>query len=156
MQRIGVISDTHGHLDSRVHDALLGVDLIVHAGDIGVGVVEELELIAPVRAVLGNNDHWDFDLPVDIRFEAEGVTFRAAHQARHIRPPDADVTIHGHTHIAEVTRTAQGLLVNPGSASRPRGGRGASVAIVEVDSGKVERARIFELDLFGRSGRPTV
>jgi len=149
MQRIGVISDTHGFLDPRVHDVFTGVDRIVHAGDIGIGILEELELIAPVRAVLGNNDHWDFDLPVAIRLEVEGVTFQVAHMARHILPPPASVTIHGHTHIAEVIRTREGLLVNPGSASRPRGGRGPSVALVEVAEGMVKNARIVGLDSIG-------
>ena len=33
--RIGVISDTHGLLRSEAEKALQGVDLIVHAGDVG-------------------------------------------------------------------------------------------------------------------------
>jgi hypothetical protein len=32
---IGVISDTHGHLPPEVRKAFAGVDLIIHAGDIG-------------------------------------------------------------------------------------------------------------------------
>ena len=146
MHRIGVISDTHGQLDPRVHAAFAGVDLIVHAGDIGHMVIEELETIAPVVAVLGNNDTWDFDLPLEERFEVEGVSFLAVHEPRHIRPPVADVTIHGHTHVAEVERTAEGLRVNPGSPARPRGAKGRSVAIIEVEDRRVVSARILELD----------
>ena len=32
---IGVISDTHGHLPPAVKKAFTGVDLIIHAGDVG-------------------------------------------------------------------------------------------------------------------------
>ena len=33
--RLGIISDTHGLLRPEVFDAFAGVDLILHAGDIG-------------------------------------------------------------------------------------------------------------------------
>ena len=46
---VGVISDTHGHLPSSVADAFNGVDLIIHAGDIGESdIIDELEKIALV------------------------------------------------------------------------------------------------------------
>ena len=57
---IGVVADTHGHLRAEVVRALKGVDLIIHAGDIGKPeVLEALGRIAPVRAVRGNMDgYW--------------------------------------------------------------------------------------------------
>lgn len=146
MKRIGVISDTHGHVDPRVHDAFRGVDLIVHAGDIGPVVIPELETIAPVRAVLGNNDTWDFDLDLIDRFEVEGVSFRVVHQPAHIREPGAAITIHGHTHVAAIERSPMGLTMNPGALWRPRGAVGPSVGIIEVDGGRIVTARIVELE----------
>ena len=54
---IGVISDTHGQVQSGVYNAFAGVDFILHAGDIGSwDVIIELETIAPVKAVVGNID----------------------------------------------------------------------------------------------------
>ena len=53
---IGLISDTHGLVRPGVHDALAGVELILHAGDVGEGVLDELATIAPVAAVYGNTD----------------------------------------------------------------------------------------------------
>ena len=54
---IGVIADTHGHLDSRVQRVFSDVEMILHAGDIGsLSVVQQLERIAPVVAVRGNMD----------------------------------------------------------------------------------------------------
>src|SRR6187551_1342135 len=55
--KIGLISDTHGFLDPRIERIFAGVDHILHAGDIGPDlIIAELEAIAPVTAVLGNND----------------------------------------------------------------------------------------------------
>ena len=57
--KVGLISDTHGQLRSQVFDHFDGVDLILHAGDIGnAGIITELEAIAPVRAVHGNTDSY--------------------------------------------------------------------------------------------------
>jgi len=55
--RIGLISDTHNLVRPEAKRALAGVDRILHAGDIcGPAVLQELEQIAPVVAVRGNND----------------------------------------------------------------------------------------------------
>ena len=55
--RIGVISDTHGHLDPRAAVALRGVAHILHAGDIGdPAIIGTLAAIAPITAVYGNVD----------------------------------------------------------------------------------------------------
>lgn len=57
MKSIGLISDTHGLLREEAVQALGGVDLIIHAGDIGSEeVIRELRKIAPVIAVRGNCD----------------------------------------------------------------------------------------------------
>ena len=54
---IGVISDTHGRLPQSVAQAFKGVDLIIHAGDIGeLEIIEALEEFAPTLAVRGNMD----------------------------------------------------------------------------------------------------
>src|SRR5215212_2193699 len=54
---VGIISDTHGMVRADVHTALAGVEVILHAGDVGGDeILDELELIAPVRAVYGNTD----------------------------------------------------------------------------------------------------
>ena len=54
---IGVISDTHGLVRPEVLKAFQGVDLIVHAGDVGgPGVLEALRAVAPVTAVRGNGE----------------------------------------------------------------------------------------------------
>ena len=57
MMRVGVISDTHGFLDSRIRTIFQRVDHILHAGDIGpTSLISQMETLAPVTAVTGNTD----------------------------------------------------------------------------------------------------
>lgn len=58
MQRIGILSDTHGCWDDRFALHFKGCDQIWHAGDVGdLSVIERLRGVAPlVRAVRGNID----------------------------------------------------------------------------------------------------
>ena len=66
MQRIGIISDTHGLIRPEVMNALSDCDCIVHAGDINQPeVLDTLRTLAPVYAVRGNADKgiWAESLP---------------------------------------------------------------------------------------------
>jgi len=65
--KIGVVSDTHGFFDARLTELLAGVELILHAGDVGnVEVLDELERIAPVQVVKGNVDSQLAGLPLSL------------------------------------------------------------------------------------------
>lgn len=165
MKTIGIISDTHGSLGSRAYAALFGVDLIIHAGDIGgPPVLNELETIAPVVAVLGNNDFPEYGSAVGrfARPVVEGVRFLVAHYPRDVRvsfagssalapgDPIPRVLVHGHTHVPKLEVGAAArpadVLVCPGSASRPRGGSPRSIARMVVDAGVVVSAQVETLD----------
>jgi putative phosphoesterase len=64
--RIGIISDTHGLLRPEAERCLMGVDHIIHAGDIGrPDIVDALRRIAPVTAIRGNVDsgEWARECP---------------------------------------------------------------------------------------------
>ena len=53
--KIGVISDTHSYINPKVFPAFEGVELILHAGDIGSeDIITSLETLAPVKAIHGN------------------------------------------------------------------------------------------------------
>lgn len=153
--RIGLISDTHGAVPKEALRALAGVERILHAGDVGrAGVLAALEHVAPVTAVRGNTDR-DPDvaerLPSFSVTDVAGVRFALTHvRDRSLTVDDArrrgcDVYVFGHTHTPQV-RVDDGLWVlNPGSPSRPRGGHGHSVAVVEVSDGVVLGADIVAL-----------
>ena len=58
-KRIDIISDTHGYLSDELLAALEGADLIIHAGDMtSEADWDHLNTIAPIKAVLGNNDFY--------------------------------------------------------------------------------------------------
>ena len=119
---VGVISDTHGHLRPEVAEAFAGVDLIIHAGDIGNNeVLEALRSIAPVHAVRGNMDGgWAYGLPVTEVVEVGEVLIYVLHDAYllNLDPAAAGfvAVINGHTHRAAVEKRKGVLFLNPGSA----------------------------------------
>src|SRR4030095_3837138 len=80
--RVGVISDTHGLLRPEAVAALRGVDMIIHAGDIGsAAILVELGAIAPVVAVRGNNDRdaWAASIPEIATSEIAGSRLYVIH-----------------------------------------------------------------------------
>ena len=149
---IGIISDTHGLVRPEALAALHGVDLILHAGDVGgAEVLEALRVIAPVIAVRGNNDKapWAFALPLTKRIEIAGALLYVIHDVNElgIEPKDHRVraVIYGHSHKALVNRQGGVLWVNPGSAGPRRFTLPVSVVKMIVEDGDV-RAEIVTLD----------
>src|SRR6266446_8667100 len=78
---VGLISDTHGLIRPGVHEALKGVELILHAGDVGGSqILDELGLIAPVKAVFGNTDPpGEPGLESEIALEVGGLRVHVSH-----------------------------------------------------------------------------
>jgi putative phosphoesterase len=146
--RIGVIADTHGYVDPRAMPVFEGVDAIVHAGDVGgMHVLEELERIAPVYAVRGNNDDkiGGLGLPLHADFTLAGVTFHLVHQLPHARPaPDTRVLVFGHSHRVVSEWRSGVLYLNPGAAGRAGFHSTQTVSLIEVNDGSVA-PRIVEL-----------
>src|SRR5208283_2590320 len=125
--RLGIISDTHGLLRTEAARALSGVDLIVHAGDVGKrDVLTGLQAIAPVFAVRGNVDTeaWAAELPAATVVDAGSASLYVLHNLRELdlRPEAAgfDAVISGHTHQAEQWEREGVLYLNPGSAGPRR------------------------------------
>lgn len=155
MLTIGLISDTHGLVRPEVFDALKGVDLILHAGDVGPAeVLLELATIAPVRAVYGNTDapgRTDLVERIDEMFEGVRVVVTHGHEIPNLNPPrlvsaymHADVIVYGHTHQQLVTRAARRTVINPGAAGARRFKLQPSVGKLFIDGRNVD-ARIITL-----------
>src|SRR5258707_2601163 len=137
--RIGIISDTHGLLRPEAQRALLGVQFIIHAGDVGAPeILTQLKLIAPVFAVRGNVDTqpWAQGLPLTTVVETSGFSFYVLHNLRDLdlKPQAAgfDAVISGHTHQAEQRYDAGVLYLNPGSAGPRRFELPVTLAMVEL------------------------
>jgi putative phosphoesterase len=130
-----------------IHQALAGVELILHAGDVGARVLDELSVIAPVAAVLGNTDSSrDPRLVPEIVRDIDGVTIHVSH-GHELGSPTAeglfarypqDVIVYGHTHRPLVVRVGGRLVVNPGAAGPRRFDLAPSVARMVIQDGRVE------------------
>jgi len=149
MTRVGLIADTHGLLRPEIAAVFAGVDLILHAGDVGGhGVLAGLRTIAPVEAVYGNvDDPSDPSLRAARLVTLDGVSIHVSHghELGHPTPElalsryAADVVVFGHTHKAVVTRAVRGrLAVNPGAAGPRRFKLEPSVARLTIDGGRAD------------------
>lgn len=134
MTKIGVLSDTHGHLPKEVYEFFKDVDLIIHAGDIGsVDVLNELQAFKKTVAVYGNID--DFDVVVLTEkvenIEIEGLKIMVTHIGGYpnryergikelIEIERPNIFISGHSHILKVISDSKYSLlhINPGAAGR--------------------------------------
>jgi len=147
--KIGVISDTHGFLDPKVHQLFAGANHILHAGDIGPeAIITELETIAPVTKVSGNTDGSP-NFPPFATVELAGRKFLVHHIVDpmalkdHLRLRIAeerpDVVVFGHTHRA-FWGTIDGIAyLNPGYAGKPKSGLQRSVAVVRCGGNEICR-----------------
>lgn len=153
MARVGLISDTHGLLRPEAVAVLRGSDFIVHAGDIGdVSVLDELNGLAPVTVVRGNNDKgaWAKAIAESQVLQVGDVFIYVIHDLAEL---DLDpvaagfqVVVSGHSHKPAVQTRNGVLYVNPGSAGPRRFRLPIAVAALEIAGLSVE-ANVVELDV---------
>ena len=137
--KTAIISDTHGLLRPEALTYLQGVDLIVHAGDIGIPeILDQLAEIAPLHAVRGNNDlglPWAATLPDQLTFNLNGWQTLLTHDIADV-PSDLDpnvkLIITGHSHKPLIEWRGNRLYLNPGSAGRRRFKLPVTLALLDV------------------------
>jgi len=151
LQRIGLISDTHGLLRPEATALLAGCSLIVHAGDIGgAGILERLRVIAPVTAVRGNNDLDEASqtLPLTEVFRVGRVGVLIVHDRATLGfalpASGIRVVVSGHSHKPCIEERDGILWVNPGSAGPRRFKLPVAIGELRVDAGGVT-ARVIDL-----------
>lgn len=150
---IGIISDTHNLLREEVTEYLKPCDYILHAGDISrQDILDQLNQIAPVKAVRGNNDkEWAGNLPYQLDFELGGVHFYMTHKKKDL-PKDLsqyDIVVIGHSHQyvntwIDYPDGCRTLLINPGSCGPRRFYQAITMAVlrIEEDGWTVKRIEI--------------
>jgi putative phosphoesterase len=155
---IGLISDTHGKLRPAVFERFRGVDLILHAGDVGpLDIITALETIAPVHAVLGNTDGWELapraQELVELELEGRRLVLVHGHQLGSPTPgllraahPQADIIVYGHTHRQHIDDSGSSLVVNPGAAGPARFSLKPSVARLTLEIGAGPSVELLPLD----------
>lgn len=158
---VGVISDTHALVRPEALAALRGVDLILHAGDIGSPeVLSALGEIAATFAVRGNNDTepWAAAIPVTRVVDVGAARFYLLHELRalDVDPAAAGVAavVTGHSHRPVIETRGGVLYLNPGSAGPRRFSLPITVARVRV-AGRTMEAEIVPLDVSGRDASAT-
>jgi putative phosphoesterase len=149
--RLGLISDTHGHVELtrpavRMLESL-DVDAVLHCGDIGSPAIVELFEKWPTHFVFGNCDEDTEELAAaiqkagqtchglfgDLEFDGVRVALLHSHERRRFRETidggQYRLVCYGHTHVAAVDRRGKTVVVNPGAIYRATP---HSIAVVEL------------------------
>lgn len=159
--RIGVLSDTHGHvLHTRAAVRMLescDVELAIHCGDIGSPDVVRLLDPIPTHFVFGNVDQ---DLPAlraamraggHTCHERQGELNLAGRRIAFLHGDDSrllsqlvtggefDVVCHGHTHVAAHQIHGHCHVLNPGALYRAAY---HSIALVELPELEIAEVRV--------------
>jgi len=149
--RIGVVSDTHGHVDyTRQAIRMLEsceIELVIHCGDIGSEDVVRLFQPWPTHFVFGNVDYDRQRLRAAIQtagqtchdrfgnLEVAGKRIAFLHGddsvllAQTIAAGQHDLVCYGHSHIAEHHIDGNTVVLNPGALYRAQP---HSIALVDL------------------------
>jgi len=145
--KIGILSDSHTktklHREAVEHLISLGVEYLLHAGDIMLE--EHLQMIEatnlPYACVYGNNDtalislHGKYNIFQEpYYFKIDDLKIKMMHMPYYMSA-DANIVISGHTHIFEASLSTNTLFINPGEVcarEKPL----SECAMVEVEDGK--------------------
>lgn len=162
MTRIGLLSDTHGLLDSRVLEHFTTCDEIWHAGDIGSSeILQRLREFRPTRAVFGNMDSGDvrYSLSEFYRFRVEDVNVMMTHiggYPGHYNPwlipmfnkERPDLFVCGHSHILKVQfdPVYHMLTVNPGAAGKQGWQTVQTLIRFAIDGKEIRDMEVIELE----------
>jgi len=154
--RVGLLSDTHGLLRAEARAFLTGCDYIIHGGDVGAAaILEDLEALAPLIAVRGNNDDepWADNLRETELIRLGGVFVYVIHDLAKLNVDPTALGIRavicGHSHKPLIDERAGILYINPGSCGPKRFKLPVSVGELLVEGENV-RARIIELSVGAR------
>ncbi|MBX9852792.1 MAG: metallophosphatase family protein [Cytophagaceae bacterium] len=162
MPTIGLISDTHGFLDTRVLDHFQDCDEIWHAGDFGtMEVADQLKKIKPLKGVYGNIDGKDIRMiyPKDLRFEMEGLNILITHIGgypghyapevkKELKMNAPDIFICGHSHILKVMTDKDFnnmICINPGAAGREGFHKVRTIIKFDILEKKISNMKAIEL-----------
>ena len=161
MTKIGILSDTHGYLDTRIFTHFADVDEIWHAGDWGSSeLVGKLQDFKPIQGVYGNIDGQDTRMifPKTKRFRCEDVEVMLTHIGGYPGRYDAAIRqeifrnppklfVCGHSHILKVMydNTLDLLHINPGAAGRYGFHTVQTLIRVEIDGANIQNLEVIEL-----------
>lgn len=161
MQRIGLLSDTHGFVHERIFSFFENVDEIWHAGDFGnLETADKLAAFKPLKGVYGNIDGHEVRSahPLHQRFKCESVDVWMTHiggypgkYERFVKPEiynnSPDLFISGHSHILKVIydKKLNFLHMNPGAAGFSGFHKVCTALRFVIDGANIRDLEIWEL-----------
>jgi hypothetical protein len=138
VRKIFVLADTHNRLPERVKEIARGADEIWHLGDVcAESILDELRTIGPQVTVVRGNCDSNTDWPLVVDLVRGGLKLRLQHIPPDRSPKDADVVLHGHTHVPRHEKHGSVLFLNPGCVTRANQGAPPSVAWLEIADGRL-------------------
>jgi len=161
MKKIGLLSDTHGHLDPKIFLHFKDVDEIWHAGDIGtIEVLDELNKFKPTRAVYGNID--GADLRTECKefetFNCEDVNVMITHiggkpgyyypqtkLALEKKVPDLFICGHSHICLVKMDSNYDMLWMNPGACGYKGFHQIKTILRFNISGTKIQNLEVIEL-----------
>lgn len=162
MEKVGIISDTHGVFLPQIRRFLEPCAEIWHAGDIGsLALWQEISAFRPTVAVYGNIDDYILrrHVPQTAVFECEACKIVMTHIGgdpgryypdvkKTLLKEKPDIFVCGHSHILKVMPDPQLHLthINPGAAGT-KGFHPLITAVrVNIDGKELSNLEVFELD----------
>jgi len=161
IMKIGLLSDTHSFLDSKVFEYFSACDEIWHAGDVGYRVIDKLEEFKPVRVVFGNIDDLSFQrkYPENLWFQCEQLKVFITHIGgappnynprvkKMLKEKTPDIFICGHSHILGVKKDPQLnnlLYINPGAAGNHGLHQMKTIVRFEITGKEIKNMEVIEL-----------
>jgi putative phosphoesterase len=148
--KIGILSDSHTktelHREAINHLLSLGVEYLLHAGDIMLE--EHLQMLEatklPYTCVYGNNDtslislHGKYNIFQEPHyFQIEDLKVKMMHMPYYMSS-DSNMIVSGHTHMFEASLVNDTLFINPGEVcAREKPLSECAVVIVKNNSFEV-------------------
>lgn len=160
MIKIGLLSDTHSHIDEKMLTFFSGVDEIWHAGDIGsLEVADKLSKLTKTRCVFGNID--DHRIRQEFNnteiFEIENISVFITHIGgypqkyapgilQQLKQNGTKLFISGHSHILKVIfdKKLECLHINPGAAGIQGMHHVRTMVRFSISGDKIENLEIWE------------
>lgn len=146
--RVAILADTHNLLRPEVIEVLKTCEIILHGGDVSSRkILDELEQIAPVYVVRGNNDkEWAEGMAEEQDITLFGLRIYMVHnkKCRKKKLDGTDLFIYGHSHKYEERQVDGILFLNPGSCGPRRFRLPVTMAVLKVqeDSGQWQVEKI--------------
>jgi hypothetical protein len=169
--KIGLLSDTHSHLETSILNHFKDCDELWHAGDIGEEIVlQQLRDFKPTKAVFGNIDSMKLQrsLPEDLWFTCEGLQIWMTHIGgappnynprikTKLKEVEPDIFICGHSHILRVMRDphyANMLYINPGAAGNHGFHHMKTIMRFDIEAAAIKNVEVIELGKRGAFPKP--